>query len=66
LADRAYRAAAAAEPTDPQILWDRGQNLKQMGKHQEAQQLVRQIADGAWQPRFQGLQSQARYLLKRE
>jgi len=66
LADRAYRAAAAAEPTDPQILWDRAQNLKQLGKHQEAQQLVRQIADGAWQPRFQGLQSQAKHLLKRE
>jgi tetratricopeptide (TPR) repeat protein len=64
LADRAYRAAAEAEPTDPQILWDRAENLKRMGKYQEAQQLVRRIADGAWQPRFQGLQSQARHLLK--
>jgi hypothetical protein len=66
LADRAYRAAAEAEPTDAQLLWDRAQNLKQLGKHQEAQQLVRRIADGVWQPRFQGLQSQARHLLKRE
>jgi tetratricopeptide (TPR) repeat protein len=66
LADRAYRAAAEAEPTDAQLLWDRAQNLKRIGKHQEAQQLVRRIADGTWQPRFQGLQSQAKHLLKRE
>jgi hypothetical protein len=26
----------------------------------EAQRLLRQIADGRWQPRFQGLQAQAR------
>ena len=64
LADRAYRAATEAEPTDAQMLWDRAQNLKQLGKHQEAQQLVRRIAEGSWQPRFQGLQAQARHLLK--
>ncbi len=64
LADRAYRAAAEAEPTDPQILWDRAQNLKQLGKHQDAHQLVLRIAQGTWQPRFQGLQAQARHLLK--
>jgi tetratricopeptide (TPR) repeat protein len=64
LADRAYRAASESEPTNPQILWDRAQNLKQMGKHQDAQQLVRRIAGGTWQPRFQGLQAQARHLLK--
>jgi hypothetical protein len=66
LADRAYRAAAEAEPTDPQLLWDRAQNLKQLGKHQAAQQLVRRIATGSWQPRFQGLQAQARHLLKED
>jgi ferric-dicitrate binding protein FerR (iron transport regulator) len=65
LADRAFRAAAQAEPTDPQLLWDRAQNLKQLGKRQDAQQLVRRIAEGTWQPRFQGLQSQARHLLDR-
>jgi tetratricopeptide (TPR) repeat protein len=65
LADRAYRAAAQAEPTDAQILWDRSLNLKRMGKQQEALQLVRQIADGTWQPRFQGLQSQAKHLFRK-
>ena len=66
LADRAYRAASEAEPTEAQLLWDRAQNLKQLGKQQEAQQLVRRIAEGTWQPRFQGLQAQARHLLKGE
>ena len=32
LADRAFAAAFAAEPTDAQILWDRAQNLRQAGK----------------------------------
>src|SRR5207237_3019690 len=48
LADRAYRAASESEPTDPQILWDRAQNLRQLGKQQEATTLVRRIAEGTW------------------
>jgi predicted Zn-dependent protease len=64
LADRAYQAAAEAEPTDPQLLWDRARNLKQLGKQQQARELVRRIAEGTWQPRFQGLQAQARHLLQ--
>jgi tetratricopeptide (TPR) repeat protein len=60
LADRAFAAAYAAEPTNAQILWDRAQNLRQTGKQVEALQLFRQIAQGRWQPRFQGVQTQAR------
>ncbi|HYT90962.1 MAG TPA: hypothetical protein VEL76_19785, partial [Gemmataceae bacterium] len=60
LADRAYLAAYEAEPTNAQALWDRAQNLRQAGRTVEAAQLFRQIAEGAWQPRFQGLQAQAR------
>jgi hypothetical protein len=60
LADRAYRAAFETEPTNAQILWDRAQNLKRLGKTVEARTLFRQIAEGTWQPRFQGLQTQAR------
>jgi tetratricopeptide (TPR) repeat protein len=63
LADRAFAAAFAAEPTDAQILWDRAQNLRQAGKRPEANKLVRQLADGTWQPRFQALQAQARWHL---
>src|SRR5262249_57055501 len=60
LADRAYRAAYDAEPTNAQILWDRAQNLRRLGKTVEASALFRQIAEGTWQPRFQGLVHQAK------
>ncbi len=60
LADRAFKAASEAEPTNAQILWDRAQNLRRLGKTVEAQALFRRIADGVWQPRFQGLVNQAR------
>jgi Flp pilus assembly protein TadD len=64
LADRAYQAAFAAEPTDAQLLWDRAQNLRRAGKGSEAQALLRQIVDGKdWQPRFRGLKDQARWQL---
>jgi tetratricopeptide (TPR) repeat protein len=64
LADRAYRAAFETEPTNAQILWDRAQNLKQAGKLVDAQKLFRQLAEGQWQPRFNWLQTQARWELK--
>jgi hypothetical protein len=38
----------------------RAQGLRQACKTTEAQSLIRQIADGDWQPRFQGLKNQAR------
>jgi tetratricopeptide (TPR) repeat protein len=60
LADRAYAAAFEAEPTNAQILWDRAQTLRQAGRTTEARRLLRQIAEGTWQPRFLGLQAQAR------
>jgi hypothetical protein len=58
LADTA--AAFDAEPTDPQILWDRADNLRRLGRGPAADGLLRRIAEGSWQPRFQGLVSQAR------
>jgi tetratricopeptide (TPR) repeat protein len=64
LADRAYAAAFQAEATNPQILWDRAQNLNRLGRPSQATELYRQIADGAWQPRFQWLRDQARRSLK--
>jgi Flp pilus assembly protein TadD len=63
LADRAYGRAFEVEPTNAQILWDRAMNLEQAGQTAEARPLLRQVADGAWQPRFMGLQNQARQLL---
>jgi cytochrome c-type biogenesis protein CcmH/NrfG len=61
LADRAYTAAFEAEPTNAQILWDRAQNLRQAGKTVAAQKLFRQLAEDKWQPRFQWLQTQAKW-----
>jgi Tfp pilus assembly protein PilF len=60
LADRAFSAAFAAEPTNAQLLWDRAQNLRQAGKTVEAHKLYRRVAEGKWQPRFTWIQAQAR------
>jgi Tfp pilus assembly protein PilF len=61
LADRAYRAAFEAEPTNAELLWERAQNLRQAGKTVAAEKLFRQVAEGKWQPRFQWIQTQARW-----
>jgi hypothetical protein len=60
LADRALAAAFEAEPTNAQYLWDRAQNLRQLGKRVEARGLFRRLAEGTWQPRFAWLRAQAR------
>ncbi len=65
LADRAFALAFQAEPTNAQILWDRAENLQRQGKIDQARQLYRQLADGPWQPRFEGLQRQARQMLQK-
>jgi ferric-dicitrate binding protein FerR (iron transport regulator)/tetratricopeptide (TPR) repeat protein len=60
LADRAYATAFEAEQTNAQILWDRAQNLQQVGRLEEARRVYRQLAEGTWQERFRRLQQQAR------
>lgn len=60
LADRAYAQAFAAESTNAQVLWDRAQNLLQVGRQEEARGVLRQLANGEWQPRFAGVQERAR------
>jgi ferric-dicitrate binding protein FerR (iron transport regulator) len=60
LADRAYLVASEAEPGNPQILWDRARNLRQAGKPVEARQLLQQIVDVNWEPRYEGIRAQAR------
>jgi ferric-dicitrate binding protein FerR (iron transport regulator)/tetratricopeptide (TPR) repeat protein len=64
LADRAFAAAFDAEPTNPQILWDRAQALRQAGQQAEARKMLRQIAEGDWQPRFAWVRSQAKWQLE--
>jgi hypothetical protein len=64
LADRAYTAAFRAEPTNAQILWDHSQYLQTVNQQAKAQSLLRQLADGDWQSRFQGLRNQAQQQLR--
>jgi ferric-dicitrate binding protein FerR (iron transport regulator)/tetratricopeptide (TPR) repeat protein len=63
IADRAYAAAADAQPDNAQLLWDRAQLLHQTGKTAEARQLFQRLADGQWPDRYDGLKAQARQLV---
>ena len=65
LADEAFASAFAAEPTDAQLLWERAETLRRAGKLAESKKLLRQLADGTWQPRFATLKRQARTQLQR-
>jgi Tfp pilus assembly protein PilF len=64
LADRAYQSAFEREATNAQVLWDRAENLRQAGRQERARRLYRQLADGAWQPRFASLKEQARWAIE--
>ncbi len=64
LADRAFVAAFQAEPTNPQILWDRAQALRQAGQQAESRKVLGQIVGGDWQPRFSWVRSQAKWQLE--
>ncbi|HEV3146454.1 MAG TPA: hypothetical protein VGZ47_21385, partial [Gemmataceae bacterium] len=63
LAEKAYAAAFAAEPTDAQLLYDRALALEKQGRRAEEVALMTQIAEGTWQPRFDGVKAQARLWL---
>jgi tetratricopeptide (TPR) repeat protein len=63
MASRAYAMAFEAESTNPQILMEQAQMLQQAGRHAEAMNVYRTVADGNWQPRFQWVKQQARWQL---
>jgi Tfp pilus assembly protein PilF len=65
LAEKAYAAAFAAEPTNAELLWLRVGVLRQAGKESEALKVLGQIADGDWQPRFDWIKRNARQTLGR-
>jgi ferric-dicitrate binding protein FerR (iron transport regulator)/tetratricopeptide (TPR) repeat protein len=60
LADKAWAAAFDAEPTNAQLLWERAEGLMQASRIEDARAVYRVLAEGAWQPRFQWLQNEAR------
>lgn len=64
LADRCYEAAFAAESTNAQILWDRAKLVERRGEIARSRELMTQLSVTEWQPRFEGLKSQAKYTLQ--
>ena len=60
LADRAYASAFEAEATNAQILWDRAQVLLEAGRKDDANRLMRQVADGEWPRQFNWIQTRAK------
>ncbi|MCH7726879.1 MAG: hypothetical protein IH991_10410 [Planctomycetes bacterium] len=63
LASRAYKAAFDAEATNAQILWDHSKMLRDNGRVEHGEHLLRQLDKGSWQPRFQRIQNAARKIL---
>ena len=64
LAGRAWSEAFSAEPTNPELLWNHAELLRNAGQTRQARQLLQQIVNGKWQPRFANVQSKARSLLQ--
>jgi hypothetical protein len=60
LAERAYRVAGAADPSNAQVVWERAANLEELGRAGEGRQVLRELADGTWPEQYQELQRQAR------
>jgi tetratricopeptide (TPR) repeat protein len=66
LADRAFVTAFEADSTNPLILWDRAQNLRQMGDVQKSHEVLQQIADGNWKPYYNPVRANARWQLEQK
>jgi ferric-dicitrate binding protein FerR (iron transport regulator) len=65
LAEKAYAAAFAAEPTDAELLWSRVQLLQRLGRHADAEDGLRKLSEGQWQPRFDWIKREVRQQLER-
>jgi tetratricopeptide (TPR) repeat protein len=63
LAERAYAVAAAADPDNAQLLWDRAQNLRQAGHAAQAEGLFRTLAGRDWRS-SPGIRTRARWQLE--
>lgn len=59
LAELAYHRAFEFEQTNPQILFEHAELMKSGGKPEEARELLKRIATGTWQPRFNALRAKA-------
>jgi len=63
MAERAYAVAAAADPDNAQLLWDRAQNLRQAGRAEQATDLFRALAGRDW-PNAPGVRTRAQWQLE--
>ena len=63
LAHRAYAQAHSMEATNADILWEHARFLESQGRLTAARKIYQQIADGDWQPRFQGIRQEAAEIL---
>ena len=63
-ASQAWAEAFAAEPTNPELLWNHATLLREHNQPERAKKLLTQIMNGEWQPRFANYKSKARSLLQ--
>ena len=63
-ADNAFSRAFEFEQTNPEILWEHANMLRNSGRVTQAQPLLKKIAESKWQPRFNSVKSNATNLWK--
>ncbi len=63
-ASQAWNEAFAAEPTNPELLWNHASLLRNHSQPERARKLLTQIMNGKWQPRFANYKSKAKSLLQ--
>lgn len=63
-ASQAWTEAFAAEPTNPELLWNHASLMRDHNQPAQAKKLLTQIVNGKWQPRFANYKSKARSLLQ--
>jgi tetratricopeptide (TPR) repeat protein len=64
-ASQAWTEAFAAEPTNPELLWNHASLLRDHNQPERARKLLTQIMNGKWQPRFANYKSKAKSLLQK-
>jgi hypothetical protein len=66
LAERAFAEAAAREPSNAEIVWERALNHRAAGRAGAARALFQQLDKGVWDERYRSFQSRARQALREE
>lgn len=64
-ADHAWQVAFTCEPTNPELLLAHAAMLREAGETERADELLRRIVSGKWQPRFDEVRKNAQRQLKR-